>query len=449
MVNEKRVKQQKQGEFKKGPVVYWMQRDQRVNDNWALIYAQQKAMENDSPLVVLFCLTDNFLGATLRHYDFMLKGLEEVEKNLSGLNIPFVLLRGEQEKEIPAYLKKINAGMLVTDFSPLRIVRKWKKSVIDKIDIPVFTIDAHNIVPCWIASNKEEFAAYTIRPKIHKLLPEFLEEYPKLLSQKSNPLKSENVNWNEIRNRLNVDRNVLPVDWIKPGEQAAHIVLKEFSESRLAVYNEERNDPNRNAVSNLSPYLHFGHISAQRVALSMRNVSGSKDSIKSFLEELIVRRELADNYCFYNPDYDSFEGLRDWAKESLNEHRQDEREYTYSLNQFENSATHDPLWNAAQNEMVVKGKMHGYMRMYWAKKILEWTQSPEKAFETAIYLNDKYELDGRDPNGYTGIAWSIGGIHDRAWAERPVYGKIRYMNYNGCKRKFDVEKYISTNVKQL
>ena len=160
------------------------------------------------------------------------------------------------------------------------------------------------------------------------------------------------------------------------------------------------------------------------------------------LEELIVRRELADNFTFYNTQYASFDGFPAWAKQSLNEHRKDKREYLYSLKQFEQAETHDPLWNAAQTQMINKGKMHGYMRMYWAKKILEWTPSPEEAMMIAIYLNDKYELDGRDPNGYAGIAWSIGGVHDRAWFDRPVYGKVRYMNYRGCESKFNVKEYI-------
>ena len=167
-----------------------------------------------------------------------------------------------------------------------------------------------------------------------------------------------------------------------------------------------------------------------------------KEDKDAFLEEMIIRRELSDNFCEYEPEYDQFEGFHAWSQKTLNEHRNDEREYIYPLGQFEAAETHDDLWNAAQNEMKITGKMHGYMRMYWAKKILEWTPSPEIAQQIAIDLNDKYELDGRDPNGYTGIAWSIGGIHDRAWFERPIFGKIRYMNYNGCKSKFDVMKYI-------
>jgi deoxyribodipyrimidine photo-lyase len=188
--------------------------------------------------------------------------------------------------------------------------------------------------------------------------------------------------------------------------------------------------------------LHFGQISAQRIALETKRFNGNKESEKSFLEELIVRRELSDNFCYFNSKYDSFEGFHDWAKTSLNEHRKDQREFVYSLEEFEQAKTHEDLWNAAQQELLITGKLHGYMRMYWAKKILEWSKSPEEALRTTIYLNDKYELDGCDPNGYTGCAWSIGGVHDRPWFERPVYGKIRYMNRNGAKNKFDIESYI-------
>jgi deoxyribodipyrimidine photo-lyase len=212
--------------------------------------------------------------------------------------------------------------------------------------------------------------------------------------------------------------------------------------NKLNGYALQRNDPALDATSNLSPYLHFGNISAQRVALTVQAVHGKKNAKEAFLEELIVRRELADNFCFYNKDYDTFKGFPAWAMKTLHEHRDDKREYIYSLPQFERAETHDPLWNAAQMEMITQGETHGYMRMYWCKKILEWTRTPEEAIRTAIFLNDKYELDGRDPNGYAGVAWSIGGVHDRAWGTRKVFGKIRFMSYNGCKSKFDIEKYI-------
>ena len=196
-------------------------------------------------------------------------------------------------------------------------------------------------------------------------------------------------------------------------------------------------------MSDLSPYLHFGQIAPQRVAREIQQADAPPEAKQAFLEELIVRRELSDNFCWYNPDYDKFSGFPEWAQKTLDQHRDDRREYLYSLEEFEQGRTHDALWNAAQLEMVLRGKMHGYLRMYWAKKILEWTASPEEALEIAIYLNDRYELDGRDPNGYVGVAWSIGGVHDRAWGERPVFGKIRYMNLSGCQRKFKVDQYIA------
>jgi deoxyribodipyrimidine photo-lyase len=180
------------------------------------------------------------------------------------------------------------------------------------------------------------------------------------------------------------------------------------------------------------------------VALAVRDAEAPSEDRKAFLEQLIVRRELSINFVRFNPHYDRLQGAEPWALRTLDEHRRDEREYRYSEAQLENAETHDPLWNAAQQQMVVGGWMHGYLRMYWAKKILEWTRSPEEAFEIAVRLNDRYELDGRDPNGYTGIAWAMGGKHDRAWGpERPVYGKIRYMSYPSTSRKFDSKAYIN------
>jgi deoxyribodipyrimidine photo-lyase len=243
---------------------------------------------------------------------------------------------------------------------------------------------------------------------------------------------------------LKIDSTVNEVDWITPGENAAHTALKKFLHTRLKGYDENRNDPNLDGQSGLSPYLHFGQLSAQRVALEVSKYrSEYRKDVDAFLEELTIRRELSDNFCYYNLNYDSFEGFPAWAQKTLNEHRKDAREFIYTKKDFELARTHDELWNASQRQLVKTGKMHGYMRMYWAKKILEWTASPEEALKIAIYLNDKYELDGRDPNGYVGIAWSIGGVHDRAWFDRPIFGKIRFMNSKGCANKFKVKEYIS------
>jgi len=379
----------------------------------------------------------------------MLKGLEEVEKELRRLAIPFHLIPGLPEKEVPAFVQQRGVGTLITDFDPLRIKRDWKRAVACRIDIPLLEVDTRNIVPCWVASPKQEYGAYTFRPKIKRALPDYLEDFPKTRNHPFPWRKRWDIpDWQALSRTLQVDSHVGEVGWIQPGEKAARKALGDFLKKRLPLYDSQRNDPTKHGQSNLSPYLHFGQISAQRVALEVSRSKGGEQAKEAFLEELIVRRELSDNFCFYNENYDSVEGFPNWAKESLDKHRKEPRPYVYPLEAFEDAQTHDDLWNAAQKQMVNTGKMHGYMRMYWGKKILEWTQSPEEAMRIANYLNDRYELDGRETNGYVGVAWCIGGIHDRAWPERPVFGKIRYMSYNGCKSKFNVKAYIEQNTKE-
>ncbi|GBG74222.1 hypothetical protein CBR_g17934 [Chara braunii] len=443
-----------------GPVIYWMSRDQRSCDNWALLHAWEEAREREVPLAVVFNLVPKFLGAGARHFGFLLRGLKVVAGKLEERKIPFFLFRGEAMDTIPAFVEECHASLLVMDFSPLRIGRKWRDTICEKVSIPVHEVDAHNVVPVWVASEKLEYGARTIRTKIHKNLPEFLVPFPALPDaprpwsspDKGGKLKLPQVrpiDWDKlIEQALRIGADVPEVDWCLPGEDnAIEWLMGEksgFVTKRLAKYDSMRNDPSKHgALSGISPWLHFGQISAQRCALEAKKARKQyPQAVDAFLEELIVRRELADNYCYYQPKYDSLAGAWDWARYSLQQHAADKREYIYTKEQFEKGKTHDPLWNAAQLEMVHYGKMHGFMRMYWAKKILEWTSSPEEALSVAIYLNDKYELDGRDPNGYVGCMWSIAGIHDQGWAERPVFGKIRYMNFNGCKRKFDVEAYV-------
>jgi deoxyribodipyrimidine photo-lyase len=442
-VDNKRVRVLRHGAAAQGPIAYWMSRDQRAEDNWALLHAQQLALTRKEPLLVVFCLVPIFLGATMRQYGFMLAGLREVQGALREKHIPFHLVSGSPEKMIPRFVSEHRPGILVTDFDPLRVKRRWKEAVAGKIHIPFHEVDAHNIVPCWIASPKAEFAARTFRPKLRRGLPEFLEEFPKL---KQHPFQgnedTQDIDWRRMARSLKVNTSVTGIDRIEPGQKAARKMLRHFVARRLGRYDEERNDPNLDGQSGLSPYLHFGQISAHRVALEVQESTADLTSKETFLEELVVRRELSDNFCFYNDNYDSLDGFPSWAQTTLKEHLEDKRQYLYSLEQFEGAETHDKLWNAAQMEMVKAGKMHGYMRMYWAKKILEWTETPADALRIAIYLNDRYELDGRDPNGYVGCAWSIGGVHDRAWPARPVFGKIRSMSYNGCRSKFDVDSYI-------
>ncbi|KAL1123379.1 hypothetical protein AAG570_002462 [Ranatra chinensis] len=428
-------------------ILYWMTREQRVNDNWSLLYAQSLALKNKVPLHVCFCLQKKFMGATIRHYKFMLKGLQEVAEMCETLNISFHLLSGEGKDLVPQLVEKFKIGAVVVDFSPLRVPLMWIEGLKKNVPngVPIFQVDAHNIVPCWVASDKLEYGARTIRNKINSKLDEFLTHFPSVMKHPfTSKQKPEKTDWMEIESSLEVDRTVPEVSWAEPGYKAGMKMLFEFCEKRLKLFNSKRNDPTANALSNLSPWFHFGHISIQRCILVVKSYKGKhKESVDSFCEEAIVRRELADNFCFYNKNYDNIDGAYDWAKKTLNDHKKDKRQYIYTKEELEKSKTHDDLWNSAQIQLFKEGKMHGFLRMYWAKKILEWTPSPEIALETAIYLNDKYSMDGRDPNGFVGCMWSICGIHDQGWREREVFGKIRYMNYEGCKRKFDVAAFVA------
>ncbi|XP_057713433.1 CPD photolyase isoform X2 [Corythoichthys intestinalis] len=427
-------------------VLYWMLRDMRVQDNWAFIHAQRLAVKKNLPLHVCFCLfAPKSELSTLRHYSFMLKGLEEVEKECKALDIQFHLLNGAAGQALPAFVSERGFGAVVTDFSPLREPLKWldevKKSLSE--DVPLIQVDAHNVVPCWVASPKLEYAARTIRGKITKLLPEFLTDFPAVEKHPYTAAKNgKPVDWAKTLSSLSLDNSVGETEWARPGTASGTAMLESFIDRRLKLFATQRNDPNAPALSQLSPWIRFGHLSAQRVVLQVKQDGRhASESVAPFIEELVVRRELTDNFCFYNPKYDSLEGAYEWAQKTLRDHAKDKRPYLYTREQLEKAQTHDKLWNAAQYQMVCEGKMHGFLRMYWAKKILEWTSSPEEALSIALYLNDRYELDGQDPNGFVGCMWSICGVHDQGWAERAVFGKIRYMNYKGCQRKFDVAKF--------
>ncbi|XP_028409958.1 deoxyribodipyrimidine photo-lyase-like [Dendronephthya gigantea] len=425
-------------------IVYWMWRDQRVQDNWAMIYAQKIAMEHNMPLHVCFALPEKFREASIRQYGFMLKGLQEVEKELKKLNISFHMLLGDPSTTVSKFISSYNIAGVVTDFSPLKETRSWLDQVVKTVpsDVAVFEVDAHNIVPCWEASPKLEYAARTIRPKITNQLPSFLTEFPPCVKHPIDSKAHKDTNWKNVYKFIEVDQSVPEVSWAIPGTEAGMKRLMTFSEGNLKHFSTERNDPTKNSLSNLSPWFHTGQISVQRAILAVsKQKSKWKESVEAFIEESVIRRELADNFCFYNENYDSVDGASEWAKKTLRDHVKDKREYIYTKEQFETAKTHDRLWNAAQLQVVREGKMHGFLRMYWAKKILEWTKTPEDALEIALYLNDKYQLDGNDPNGFVGCMWSICGIHDQGWSERSIFGKIRYMNYEGCKRKFDVAAF--------
>ncbi len=439
-VDRRRIVHQHDGTAKNGTIVYWMDRDQRASDNWALLYAQELALSQGQTVIVVFSWASFVEHASPRQQHFALAGLRETADTLRSHNIKFVLLEDVIEDALPAFVKQVGASAVVADFCPLRHSRKRRDRVRNALAIPFSEVDAHNIVPIHVASDKLEYAARTIRPKIHRCLDSFLTDFPSLEKMRdAYPGDLAKTDWQRFANGIAGD--AIDFDGA-PGESAALKRMRLFLKKGLKGYADRRNDPSQDGQSNMSPYLHFGQIAPQRLAYETMHLDAAGKDSEAYIEELVVRRELSDNFCYYCPDYDSMNCFRGWARTTLEEHRGDPREYLYDYDTLERGDSHDDLWNAAQLEMVATGKMHGYMRMYWAKKILEWTPDVATALDYAIRLNDRYELDGHDPNGYTGIAWSIGGVHDRAWNEREIFGKIRYMSYTGCKRKFDIGAYI-------
>lgn len=411
-----------------------MSREQRVRDNHGLAAASELAVGTGTSLIVAFCLRKRCGAASRRSFDFMLEGLREVHADLASRGIGFVLLLGDAAEEIP----KLAPRLVTCDFSPLTLSRRARDELAETLACPLIEVDSRNIVPAWVAADKHVYAAFHLRNRYRELLPQFLTELPELAAATG---AAPDPDWHAAEAWVEAESHGPDLD-TPSGERAARTALNDFIANRLVGYSELRGRPDHDHQSRLSPYLHFGQLSAQRVALAARASTAPGADVESFIDEAVVWRELSDNFCLNVPEYASVDGFANWARTTLEDHAEDARDVIYDLSAFEQADTHDPIWNAAQLEMVRTGKMHNYMRMYWAKKILEWSESPAEAMRIAVLLNDRYELDGRDSNGYAGIAWSIGGVHDRPWRERAVYGKIRYMNDNGARRKFDVDAYI-------
>jgi deoxyribodipyrimidine photo-lyase len=421
-------------------ILYWMQASPRSHYNHALEYAIEKANSMNKPLITFFGITADYPEANLRHYQFLMEGLKDTQKAMEKKNIQMVIWH--KSPEIGVLELASDAVLTVMDRGYLRIQMEWEKKVGKSIDCPLIQVESNVLVPVETASPKEDYSAGTIRKKIQKELNYFMTPINENLPTKSSMgYDFDSFDLKDIStaiNKLDIDQTVGP-SIFKGGNLQAQSLFYLFLEEKLEYFADLRNDPAENCLSNMSPYLHFGQISPLYLALEASKTGAT--GTESFLEELIIRRELSMNFTHYNPNYDKFECLPDWAKNTLLEHRNDAREYNYSLDELETAKTHDKYWNAAQKEMLITGKMHGYMRMYWGKKILEWVDDPRKAYNIAIYLNDKYELDGRDPNGYAGVAWCF-GKHDRAWKEREIFGKVRYMNDRGLERKFKIEHYV-------
>jgi len=436
-------------------VLYWMQAAVRITYNYALQYALFCANQLEKPLLICFGLTDSFPEANARHYAFLLQGLQDVQRQLAERNLQLVVYHSSPELVVEKLSNK--AAQVVVDMNYLKVTKSWRQYVANTIDCNFTQVETECIVPVELVTDKEEYAARTIRPKLWKHASEFLIPWSDTIQGTTTttistvdiprdtfPIFELNQDAKTLVERLNVDKSVPPVSHFVGGETEAKRRLAEFCQSKLRDYEKHRNDPSLNCVSHMSPYLHFGHISPIEIVLAVQAANPSPSIPKScknaYIEEVFIRRELSFNFCYFCDKYDSFECLPSWAKQTLNEHLKDKRQFLYTLEQLESARTHDPYWNAAQVEMVQTGKMHNYMRMYWGKKVVEWTANPEEAFRILLYLNNKYELDGRDPNSFTGVAWCF-GKHDRAHMERPITGKLRYMSAQGLERKFNIALY--------
>jgi deoxyribodipyrimidine photo-lyase len=443
-IQPERVRNLNDGEVRKGGgyVLYWMQQAQRAELNHALEYAVHRANELGLPLLVAFGLMDDYPEANLRHYHFLLHGLADVAAALDRRGIPFVLQRGAPD-EVAIGLGR-EAALVVCDRGYLRPQRAWRERVAASLPCLVVQVESDVVVPVELASDKKEHAARTLRPKITRHLQRFLVDLPRAELPRGDVPGIEGEDLSDVDallEKLTLDRQVPPVLLFEGGTAAGKKVLSDFLDQKFDDYAENRNQPQTDHVSHMSKYLHFGQLSPIYVALQIQE-HGADDNADTYLEELIIRRELPMNFVFYEPRYDEYDALPEWSRRTLAQHAADPRDPRYTVQQLEEAQTHDPYWNAAMDEMRYVGYMHNYMRMYWGKKILEWSASPEEGYRTTLHLNNKYFLDGRDANSFANVAW-VYGQHDRGWAERPVFGTTRYMSAGGLERKADPQGYIA------
>jgi len=432
-------------------VLYWMQMFKRVEDNDALNFAIQKANERDLPLVVYEGLKFYYPWANDRIHTFILEGVAEKQREFARLGIRYLFYLQRHEKDPRNTVAQLagDAALLVTDDYPCFIIPEHNQRIVEQVGIPVFAVDSNGVVPlrCY---EKEEYAAYTIRPKIKKLLPDYLRRSPlQRLKRKSADLKVAgpetevtDTNIPSLVAQCDIDHSVPASKHYKGGTDAARQRLSHFVAKILPKYDQTRSKPDLDGSSRLSAYLHFGFISIQEIAEAVQQAKAPQAAKESFLEEAIVRRELSFNFTRFNPNYNSLASLPPWVQQTMREHVDDPRPDLLEPEQIEAAQTPDELWNAAQRELLLSGEMHNYVRMLWGKRVIEWQPNYETAFALLEHLNNKYALDGRDPNSYAGILWCF-GKHDRPWFERPIFGKIRYMTSSSTGRKFDSKGYIA------
>jgi deoxyribodipyrimidine photo-lyase len=425
-----------------------MQRALRIVDNPALDMAIEAANVLGLPVVVFFSVIPNYPNANLRHYHFLHQALRDAAEDAAERGLEFVVRR-PPENRLEPFLEEVQAAMLIGDENPCREPERWRKVLAKRLRIPYWTVDADVVVPSRVF-NRSFVLLHHFRPHLKRELPKFLVAANKVKPlhewKTGKALPNFDLKQDITAGFTKLDRFVKPVDTFTGGTHAALKRLKDFVRHDLGDYDEQRNHPEKAGTSRLSPYLHFGNISPLSIALAVQKAPKIPEETKErFLEQLIGWRELAVLFVRHEPNYDNWECAAPWARKSLMEHAGDSRPYRYTFDQLERAETHDDLWNAAQRQMVIGGWMHDYMRMYWGKKILEWAPDPATAFDWAVILNDRFELDGRDPNGYAGIAWAIVGKLDRPWFNRPVFGLVRTMTGASISRKFDAADYIRQN----
>lgn len=432
-------------------VLYWMQMFKRTSHNHSLTWAIRKANEMKLPLVVYEGLKYYYPWASDRLHTFVLEGVEEKRKEFERLGIRYIFYLQKDESSPKDTVAKLarDAALIVTDDFPCFIIPGHNRRIAERAEIAVHAVDSNGIIPM-SKFDKEEYAAYTIRPKIKKLLPSYLKPFAEETVEKDSANMDIDASFETIvtANRIaelvshcDIDHAVNPSPVYHGGTANGRKRLKKFVAEILPDYDNARNKPDRDGSSRLSAYLHFGFLSPLEIGLAVQDAEAPQESKDAYLEELIVRRELSYNMTRHNPKYDSLAALPDWVHKTMRAHADDHRDVTYTLEELEAGQTHDELWNACQREMVRTGEMHNYVRMLWGKNVIAWSRSYEEAFETLVHLNNKYCLDGRNPNSYAGILWCF-GKHDRPWIERPVFGQIRYMTSGSTGRKFDSRKYI-------
>ena len=438
-VDKRRIFALNNNENISGPVLYWMTREQRADDNWGLILAQEIALHTETPLYVCFCLKQDIP----ERMSFQIAGLQETVARLQELNIPFYLISGHGAAGIKAFIDEKNIGLVVTDFFPLKEQLAMQKKLNSMLDIPFWEVDSHNIIPARLVSSKKETSVEAFRGKVENLLDDYLVEYLPLKKHSWNDFEFDNVaHFDEAVSGIATENDQASDLQTKPGTIEALNTLILFLEKKLADYADPDPDPDAAIYSNLSSYLHFGQIAAQRVALAVKKLESDDDARKRFLDNLIVRKELCDNFCLYETNYDNLQGAPEWARESLEAHRHDKREYCYSQDDFQQGRTHSNIWNAAHKQLMETGRLHWLLRKFWAAKIMEWSETPEAGIETANMLADSYSLDAPDPLGYAGVMQVAAGLYCQPVPEKEVTGVVPTVDEAELKEQLDLEYFL-------